>query len=656
MKKLLITVILVFMLFLFNVKAYLNCTPGSCLSGYTDRGLVCQGSQCIRNCTVAKCLQDWTIDTSDTSVGFNGAANEATDTSSTHPAQDVTACYNYTYEGSTSSADTEMNVNGSEAPDCDTESIGGFWDVTNGADHSNPWFATIGGGGYLGTTPGDNEFNYLYKIMRASTEGSDDPAYRTATQTGGKINCAPTTQACAELSGQCNQACYGKSTLMMVEQGYYVEFGAGRDASLYHNDECGTNSGGSDYVQDNKLLGTNFKVYKSHTFNQTTDLTLPENANLTCDMTHEAPNVSGVTVLPLVPNAGQDLLCNYTYSDPENWTEQNSSFEWWKNSVNQNFNDQTLSRFNLTPGDQWFCKVTPSDGMLFGTQTQSSNIVTIKNATNNTRMYVGNQAVWNNSGYFGNEVNVFDFNQALDNELSICVADAQGFCNISLTFNSNNPGVINLSKLEIYYNDDSTTSISVSLTIESLTLIYSNDTLKIFKFVILNDGESTVTDIQWQFDTGNNNIINSTLNISSLAPNQRAFVYLKYNYTDFGNYNLNVNATGISQSTNVFGSLSSALSIGELNIISFGNFVQGKNSTFKIKAKNFLTENIGSINWTLDTGNNYVINSTLPFNLTSNQTIFIFSAYNYTSTGSYMAMSTIKNGSLQDTESLNVNI
>ena len=60
------------------------------------------------------------------------------------------------------------------------------------------------------------------------------------------------------------------------------------------------------------------------------------------------PSATGVRVLPQNPNAGQDLLCNYTYTSPKNYTEQNSSFKWFKNGTDQNINAQLLSKTNLT--------------------------------------------------------------------------------------------------------------------------------------------------------------------------------------------------------------------------------------------------------------------------------------------------------------------
>src|SRR3989344_3618826 len=127
----------------------------------------------------------------------------------------------------------------------------------------------------------------------------------------------------------------------------------------------------------------------------------------------------------------------------------------------------------------------------------------------------------------------------------------------------------------------------VSLDIESITIMYSNATLKIFEFVILNDGETAVTDVEWQFDTNDNKIINSTSNITSLAANEKAFVYLQHNFSGTGSYNVKANATGLRESSSVTSSLSSTVSIGDLIVSSFDDLsVQGTNVIFEIQAKN----------------------------------------------------------------------
>lgn len=197
----------------------------------------------------------------------------------------------------------------------------------------------------------------------------------------------------------------------------------------------------------------------------------------------------------------------------------------------------------------------------------------------------------------------------------------------------------------------------VSLKIESLTTMYSNSTLKIFEFVILNDGDASVTDIQWQFDTDDNNVINNTKNISSLAVNERAFVYLQYNFSNVGNYNVKANATGLSQSTTVTATLSSSVSIGDLAITSFKDInVNGTNVTFEAQVKNVLSENISNINWSLNTGNNFVINSTQQFKLIPNQTSFIFIKHDYGAIGTFSPTMSVTNGTYSDSKGITVTI
>ncbi|MBI3026600.1 tandem-95 repeat protein, partial [Candidatus Woesearchaeota archaeon] len=87
-----------------------------------------------------------------------------------------------------------------------------------------------------------------------------------------------------------------------------------------------------------------------------------------------------------------------------------------------------------------------------------------------------------------------------------------------------------------------------SLKIDSLTELYSNDTLRIFEFVVTNNGSGAITNVQWWFDTNNSYIINSTINISSLAVGDSAFVYLEYNFSSTGSFTTKANASNGSLS------------------------------------------------------------------------------------------------------------
>ena len=109
----------------------------------------------------------------------------------------------------------------------------------------------------------------------------------------------------------------------------------------------------------------------------TMSLTISE----TVVVTNNPPSVSNVQITPSMATSLDDLTLAYTYSDQEGDLETGTSIHWFKNGGHQTqFNDQlTISKTHTTKNDDWWAKVTPSDGEDFGTETQS-NIVTVFNA------------------------------------------------------------------------------------------------------------------------------------------------------------------------------------------------------------------------------------------------------------------------------------
>lgn len=199
----------------------------------------------------------------------------------------------------------------------------------------------------------------------------------------------------------------------------------------------------------------------------------------------------------------------------------------------------------------------------------------------------------------------------------------------------------------------------VSLKIDSLTEMYSNGAYKIFEFVILNDGEAAVTDIQWKFDAGNGDVINSTMNFSSLAVNERAFVYIEYNYSGSGNFNVRANATGLSQSTILSASLSSTVTLGNatsLNVYDFSVLYQNATLVvFGFSINNTGNVNLSNLNWSLNTrAENIFANELLGLN--PNESIFVFAEYLYPSGGEYNVIASATDGTNSDSESLSVNV
>jgi len=196
-----------------------------------------------------------------------------------------------------------------------------------------------------------------------------------------------------------------------------------------------------------------------------------------------------------------------------------------------------------------------------------------------------------------------------------------------------------------------------NITITSLQPSYSNGTHYIFEFVILNNGSTTLNDVSWQFDTDDSNRINSTSNIS-LALGERAFVYIQYNFSDEGAYNVKANATGISSSTTISSSLSSTVGVGDLAITSFDDLnIDISKVIFEIQAQNNLLENLSNLNWSLTTGNGKIINSTSQFSsIKSNETVFIFIQYDYGASGTFSPVATITNGTYSDSKTITIDV
>ncbi|HLD15769.1 MAG TPA: LamG domain-containing protein [Candidatus Nanoarchaeia archaeon] len=174
------------------------------------------------------------------------------------------------------------------------------------------------------------------------------------------------------------------------------------------------------------------------------------NVTLTLIAGIDLTSVGNVSVLPSIPNLGDDLLCNYTYHSIFNYSEKGSTYKWFKNGVNQNLNYETLAKGNLSLNDKWYCTIMPSDGLTNGTEVSSSN-VTIRTTVSNLKMYVENTNVWNRTGYLSGSEYIENYESTLQSAIDNCVADAQGYCNITLKFSSDTNGTLNLSNFEAYY-------------------------------------------------------------------------------------------------------------------------------------------------------------------------------------------------------------
>ncbi|MFH2028067.1 MAG: hypothetical protein ABIJ08_02940, partial [Nanoarchaeota archaeon] len=534
-----------------------------------------------------------------------------------------------------------MTVDDSPPSDCDSQAIGGFWDDT---DRSSPWFSSMSG--YLGSTPGDPEYDYLLKIMRASAEDDDDLNYRNYASIIGSIYCANNSAACNNLGGSnvCDTDCYNRITMMYIHQGYYIDTGTDDD-TLYDDQECGDNDGGAtDYVDGNQMEGGDYIVYAA-------SMILQYSQSDSCEMSNEPPNASNVKIIPIFPTAGDDLYCNFTYSDVENYEERDSTFDWRKNGVGQSINSKILEKGNLSINDNWSCDVIPSDGLENGTKAGSSN-VTIMSTIQNPKMYIEDSLAWTSDGYYADTELITNFVQELNNALENCTSDEEDYCNISLKFSSDSSGKINISDLEVYYNKQDEEG---NLTITSLIELNSNNTLYIFEFIIKNNGETTLTDINWSFDTGEVTITANQL--ITLTSNENISVFIQNQYASSGLYTVNASAT----SGTITASKTLPITVGNatsptIDVYNLTQLYSDKTRRiFEFSIKNLENNTMTNINWTLDTGED-IIYPEYRINLTTNESIYIITEYNYSSTGDYLITATGINGTNQDSETIEIDV
>ncbi|MHA1933376.1 MAG: hypothetical protein ACW96X_12600, partial [Promethearchaeota archaeon] len=93
-----------------------------------------------------------------------------------------------------------------------------------------------------------------------------------------------------------------------------------------------------------------------------------------------APRVENLTLSPDPLMSSETLILDYDFTDPDNDSESGTEIRWYKNSILQvNLNNSKyIQPGNTSKHEIWFSTVKPSDGILFGNLSTSSNI-TIQN-------------------------------------------------------------------------------------------------------------------------------------------------------------------------------------------------------------------------------------------------------------------------------------
>jgi hypothetical protein len=190
-----------------------------------------------------------------------------------------------------------------------------------------------------------------------------------------------------------------------------------------------------------------------------------------------------------------------------------------------------------------------------------------------------------------------------------------------------------------------------TLKISDLTEVYSNDTQKIFRFVVTNNHPFNLSNINWTMDLGEQKIYaNQNITLQSA---ESAFVYFEYNFTNRDFYNITATATS--------GNLSDAatLTVPVGNLIVTNLSVIYANSTeriFRFVVFNNNPTDLTNLNWSLDDGESGSVNATTLYSLAKGEPIFIYFQNNYSSGGNYSVSATSWNSDVLDSKTINITV
>ncbi|MBR9699827.1 hypothetical protein GOV09_05195 [Candidatus Woesearchaeota archaeon] len=285
-------------------------------------------------------------------------------------------------------------------------------------------------------------------------------------------------------------------------------------------------------------------------------------------------------------------------------------------------------------------------------------IISINTTFNETTNVTNVSIVINNTGEapaFNIFVDVFD-NASYENQSSVSFLDV----NESKTFSFNAEETINESLFTAIVDfdnfvDEADESNNIvtnakealpSLTVSSFSKIYANDFERVFEFIIKNNGQVILDNINWTIDLGDGNSLNNTTPVN-LTAGEDLFVYVQHNYSSIGSFEAIVYAFGNNLSANK----TLQVHVGDLQIDSFELIsTVNKNVVFEAKIRNDNAfSNLTGINWSINTGDGQVASADNLLSLAPNETAFIYTEHGYSQTGDYKVNFSTTNGLYLDT-------
>jgi YD repeat-containing protein len=195
-----------------------------------------------------------------------------------------------------------------------------------------------------------------------------------------------------------------------------------------------------------------------------------------------------------------------------------------------------------------------------GNTTNSTLVGAVANVTaiytNNQNIYVGSR---NNDTYQGSIDDLAIFARALSSsEVLSLYGTNVGYYNDFVNLASKNYTLQGYT-VDTYglknQTEERKVALSNVLNLTSLAYVYKNTTRYVFRFVVNNTGVSTLSNISWVFNTGQN--IESSQYNTTLTGGEDLFVYVYHNYTSSGNYTVIASA----QSGEIFTSKSLVVNV-----------------------------------------------------------------------------------------------
>lgn len=191
-------------------------------------------------------------------------------------------------------------------------------------------------------------------------------------------------------------------------------------------------------------------------------------------------------------------------------------------------------------------------------------------------------------------------------------------------------------------------NIESLISILSLSSIYSSNNLYVFQFIILNNGDTALTNLNWTMDFGDGNNTYSIYPFN-LTSSEDILVFVEHQYQDNESYTVTANAyagdLSASKQTSVGGE-------SDLQITSFTElYSMGREKVWQFFIQNNGESNITDIYWNI-TGTNNPISSIYPINLTVNESIVVYVQENLSNYQIYTITAKAFTDSQSNTETL----